>query len=172
MIETPIVCVDVQRAGPATGVPTKTEQGDLWQVLGAGQGDYPRIIVAPSSQLDLFQDDSGAVQPLRQIPVPRPGPGRPAHLRRNIEHRSGRLNFNVKIDRGELILPNGNGTTARIPPAATTTRPICVTRTPRAAFRRAPCRACPVTSLPPRRTSTTKTARSSATNSPTRTSAG
>ena len=55
MIETPIVCVDVQRAGPATGVPTKTEQGDLWQVLGAGQGDYPRLIVAPTSQLDLFQ---------------------------------------------------------------------------------------------------------------------
>jgi 2-oxoglutarate ferredoxin oxidoreductase subunit alpha len=55
MIETPIVCVDVQRAGPATGVPTKTEQGDLWQLLGAGQGDYPRIIVAPANQLDLFQ---------------------------------------------------------------------------------------------------------------------
>src|SRR5207249_9632433 len=54
MIETPIVCVDVQRAGPATGVPTKTEQGDLWQVLGAGQGDYPRIVVAPTNQLDLF----------------------------------------------------------------------------------------------------------------------
>src|SRR5205809_682377 len=54
MIETPMVCVDVQRAGPATGVPTKTEQGDLWQILGAGQGDYPRIIVAPASQLDLF----------------------------------------------------------------------------------------------------------------------
>ncbi len=44
MIETPIVCIDVQRAGPATGVPTKTEQGDLWQVLCAGQGDYPRIV--------------------------------------------------------------------------------------------------------------------------------
>src|SRR5437867_6897240 len=55
MIETPIVCIDVQRAGPATGVPTKTEQGDLWQVLGAGQGDYPRIVVAPTNQLDLFQ---------------------------------------------------------------------------------------------------------------------
>ena len=40
MIETPIVCVDVQRAGPATGVPTKTEQGDLWQVLGAGQQPF------------------------------------------------------------------------------------------------------------------------------------
>ena len=55
MIETPVVCVDVQRAGPATGVPTKTEQGDLWQVLGAGQGDYPRIVVAPTDQLDLFR---------------------------------------------------------------------------------------------------------------------
>src|SRR2546426_5269367 len=42
MMEIPVVCINVQRAGPATGVPTKTEQGDLWQVLGAGQGDYPR----------------------------------------------------------------------------------------------------------------------------------
>ena len=49
MLEAPLVCVDVQRGGPATGIPTKTEQGDLWQVLGAGQGDYPRIIVAPLS---------------------------------------------------------------------------------------------------------------------------
>jgi 2-oxoglutarate/2-oxoacid ferredoxin oxidoreductase subunit alpha len=54
MMEVPVVCIDVQRAGPATGVPTKTEQGDLWQVLGAGQGDYPRIIVAPTSVPDCF----------------------------------------------------------------------------------------------------------------------
>ena len=38
MMEMPVVCINVQRAGPATGVPTKTEQGDLWQVLGAGPG--------------------------------------------------------------------------------------------------------------------------------------
>ena len=49
MMEIPVVCINVQRAGPATGVPTKTEQGDLWQVMGAGQGDYPRIIVAPTN---------------------------------------------------------------------------------------------------------------------------
>jgi 2-oxoglutarate ferredoxin oxidoreductase subunit alpha len=55
MMEIPLVCIDVQRAGPATGVPTKTEQGDLWQVLGAGQGDYPRIIVAPTTILDCFK---------------------------------------------------------------------------------------------------------------------
>src|SRR4051812_15900275 len=54
MMEIPVVCIDVQRAGPATGVPTKTEQGDLWQVLGAGQGDYPRVIAAPTSIRDCF----------------------------------------------------------------------------------------------------------------------
>src|SRR5437016_10346451 len=37
MMEVPLVCIDVQRAGPATGVPTKTEQGDLCPTLGAGQ---------------------------------------------------------------------------------------------------------------------------------------
>ncbi len=55
MMEIPVVAIDVQRAGPATGVPTKTEQGDLWQVLGAGQGDYPRIIVAPNTIVDCFK---------------------------------------------------------------------------------------------------------------------
>src|SRR5690349_22986940 len=55
MIETPVVVIDCQRAGPSTGVPTKTEQGDLWQMLGAAFGDYPRLIVAPTSQLDLFK---------------------------------------------------------------------------------------------------------------------
>lgn len=54
MMEIPVVMVDVQRAGPSTGVPTKTEQGDLWQTLGASQGDFPRIIVAPTSALDAF----------------------------------------------------------------------------------------------------------------------
>ena len=55
MMEIPIVIVNVQRAGPSTGVPTKTEQGDLWQVLGASQGDFPKLILAPSSPLDAFQ---------------------------------------------------------------------------------------------------------------------
>ncbi|PXF23131.1 MAG: 2-oxoacid:acceptor oxidoreductase subunit alpha, partial [Methanobacteriota archaeon] len=55
MMEIPIVIVNVQRAGPSTGVPTKTEQGDLWQVLGASQGDFPKLIHAPTSPLDGFQ---------------------------------------------------------------------------------------------------------------------
>ena len=54
MMEIPVVYIDVQRAGPSTGVPTKTEQGDLWQVLGASQGDFERFIVAPKDALDAF----------------------------------------------------------------------------------------------------------------------
>ncbi len=54
MMEIPLVFINVQRAGPSTGVPTKTEQGDLWQMLGASQGDFQRFIVAPKSALDAF----------------------------------------------------------------------------------------------------------------------
>ena len=54
MMEIPIVVVNVQRGGPSTGLPTKTEQGDLWQVLGASQGDFPKIIVSPTSIMDGF----------------------------------------------------------------------------------------------------------------------
>ncbi len=54
MMELSPVFINVQRAGPSTGVPTKTEQGDLWQVLGASQGDFERFIVAPRDALDAF----------------------------------------------------------------------------------------------------------------------
>ena len=54
MAEIPIVVIDCQRAGPSTGVPTKTEQGDLWQMLGAAFGDYPRVIAAPLDIGDCF----------------------------------------------------------------------------------------------------------------------
>ena len=55
MMEVPVVFINVQRAGPSTGVPTKTEQGDLWQALGASQGDFERIIVAPKDALDAYR---------------------------------------------------------------------------------------------------------------------
>jgi len=109
MLETPIVCVDVQRGGPATGIPTKTEQGDLWQVLGAGQGDYPRIVVAPSSQLDLFQ----TIPELFNLCDRYQCPGLVLSDLLIGEGTSSidpaDLDFDVEIDRGQLILPNGNG---------------------------------------------------------------
>ncbi|NHJ84096.1 MAG: 2-oxoacid:acceptor oxidoreductase subunit alpha [Asgard group archaeon] len=54
MIETPIVVHIAQRPGPATGLPTRTEQGDLELALYSGHGDFPRIILAPGSLEDAF----------------------------------------------------------------------------------------------------------------------
>jgi 2-oxoglutarate/2-oxoacid ferredoxin oxidoreductase subunit alpha len=54
MTETPVVVVDSQRTGPSTGLPTKTEQGDLNLMLGAGQSEFPRAILAPSSPKEAF----------------------------------------------------------------------------------------------------------------------
>jgi 2-oxoglutarate/2-oxoacid ferredoxin oxidoreductase subunit alpha len=55
MTETPVVVVDAQRSGPSTGLPTKTEQGDLNLMLGAGQGEFPRAILAPSNPREAYQ---------------------------------------------------------------------------------------------------------------------
>ncbi|HXF81280.1 MAG TPA: 2-oxoacid:acceptor oxidoreductase subunit alpha [bacterium] len=54
MTETPLVIVDTQRAGPSTGMPTKSEQGDLWLTVYGGHGEIPRIVLAPGSQEECF----------------------------------------------------------------------------------------------------------------------
>ena len=54
MTETPVVIVVAQRPGPATGLPTRTEQGDLEFVLHAGHGEFPRAILAPGSVEECF----------------------------------------------------------------------------------------------------------------------
>src|SRR5215212_778505 len=108
MIESPVVCVDVQRGGPATGIPTKTEQGDLWQALGAGQGDYPRIIVAPTRVEDCFH----VVPELFNLVDRYQCPG---IILSDLLLSEGRfsidpaeLDFNVPIERGEVIGLNGS----------------------------------------------------------------
>ncbi len=54
MTELPLVIVDVQRAGPSTGMPTKTEQTDLLMALFGRNGESPVPVVAPSSPADCF----------------------------------------------------------------------------------------------------------------------
>jgi 2-oxoglutarate ferredoxin oxidoreductase subunit alpha len=109
MMEIPVVCVDVQRAGPATGVPTKTEQGDLWQVLGAGQGDYPRIIAAPTSIADAFH----TIPEIFDLADRFQCPGIVlADLLISEGFSSldpGELDFNPPLDRGEVIGLDGDG---------------------------------------------------------------
>ena len=52
--ETPLVILESQRPGPSTGLPTRTEQGDLGFVLSAGQGDFPRAVLAPGTPAQGF----------------------------------------------------------------------------------------------------------------------
>ena len=54
MAELPVVVVMAQRAGPSTGLPTYTAQGDLHFVLHAGQGEFPRLIVAPGDAIEAY----------------------------------------------------------------------------------------------------------------------
>jgi 2-oxoglutarate ferredoxin oxidoreductase subunit alpha len=55
MIESPMVIHLAQRPGPATGLPTRTEQGDLQLALYAGHGEFPRIILAPGQIEEAYQ---------------------------------------------------------------------------------------------------------------------
>ncbi len=52
--ETPIVIIDAQRPGPATGLPTRTAQGDLNFVIHASQDDFPRFVLAPGTPEEAF----------------------------------------------------------------------------------------------------------------------
>jgi 2-oxoglutarate ferredoxin oxidoreductase subunit alpha len=54
MTEMPVVVIDVQRGGPSTGLPTKTEQADLLQAMYGRNGECPAAIVAPCSPADCF----------------------------------------------------------------------------------------------------------------------
>lgn len=54
MTELPLVVVDVQRGGPSTGLPTKTEQGDLLQALWGRNGECPMVVIAASTPSDCF----------------------------------------------------------------------------------------------------------------------
>jgi 2-oxoglutarate/2-oxoacid ferredoxin oxidoreductase subunit alpha len=54
MTELPLVIVNVQRGGPSTGLPTKTEQADLFQAVWGRNGECPAIVVAPSTPGDCF----------------------------------------------------------------------------------------------------------------------
>jgi 2-oxoglutarate ferredoxin oxidoreductase subunit alpha len=103
IMEVPMVCVEVQRGGPSTGLPTKTEQADLFQVYGASQGEFPRLIVAPLDTADCYQTtiDCFNYSERYQLPVVLMSDlllgEHPETVDREV------FDPNVKIDRGELI---------------------------------------------------------------------
>ncbi|MDP3940812.1 MAG: 2-oxoacid:acceptor oxidoreductase subunit alpha [bacterium] len=68
--ETPIVVVLGMRPGPATGMPTWSDQGDLRFALHAAQGDFPRIILAPGDMLDAFEGTMTALNLAEKYQLP------------------------------------------------------------------------------------------------------
>jgi 2-oxoglutarate ferredoxin oxidoreductase subunit alpha len=107
IIETPLVVINVQRAGPSTGVPTKTEQADLNQVLGASQGDFPRIIIAPVSIPDCFTTMPLAFNLAERYQCPVIIVSDLLMSEGNETVDPELLQGEIQFDRGELILANG-----------------------------------------------------------------
>ncbi len=62
MLEIPLVIVNVQRGGPSTGLPTRTEQADLWQAVHGRNGEAPIPVIAASTPIDCFDMAFEAVQ--------------------------------------------------------------------------------------------------------------
>jgi len=107
LTETPLVIVDAQRPGPAVGLPTRTEQGDLQFVLYAHHGDFPRAVLAPSTAEDAFHLTVKAFNLAEkyQIPVIL----LTDHLLATSYQTMTAFDFRkVRIDRGDLYKPNPN----------------------------------------------------------------
>jgi 2-oxoglutarate ferredoxin oxidoreductase subunit alpha len=101
MLEVPVVVVNVQRGGPSTGLPTKTEQADLFQVLGASQGEYPRIILAPQTIEDAYHTtvESFNLAERYQCPVLIISDLMLSEHTETVD----KLDLNVRVDRGEVL---------------------------------------------------------------------
>ncbi|MDM7919316.1 MAG: 2-oxoacid:acceptor oxidoreductase subunit alpha, partial [Methanosarcina sp.] len=70
MTETPLVVAEMQRPGPATGLPTRTEQGDLLFVLHAGHGEFPRVIFEPGTPEQAFYLTNKAFELAEKYQIP------------------------------------------------------------------------------------------------------
>jgi 2-oxoglutarate ferredoxin oxidoreductase subunit alpha len=103
MTETPVVVINVQRGGPSTGLPTKTEQADLNQLVGASQGDYPRAILAPVDVVDCYYAvvDAFNLAEKYQCPVLIASDLLLSEHRESADPEA--FNFNVPIERGALL---------------------------------------------------------------------
>ncbi|MGD9395068.1 MAG: 2-oxoacid:acceptor oxidoreductase subunit alpha [Candidatus Thorarchaeota archaeon] len=104
MAEIPVVIYNAQRPGPSTGLPTRTEQSDLFFMAFASQGEFPRIILAPKNPLEAFDIATRAfnLADKFQIPVMILGDQYFADSTMNVS----RIDVSgVKVDRGKLAKP-------------------------------------------------------------------
>ena len=109
MIETPLVVFEAQRTGPSTGLPTKTEQGDLLFAMHASQGEFPRIVVAPRSLEECFYIAAEAfnLADRYQCPVIILSD---LYLSEHLETIDGFDLDSIKVDRGKVVTKNPEAT--------------------------------------------------------------
>lgn len=71
MLELPLIIIDVQRGGPSTGLPTKTEQADLLQAMYGRNGESPVVVLAPSTPSDCFAIalEAARIATIYRVPV-------------------------------------------------------------------------------------------------------
>lgn len=102
--ETPLVVVDVMRGGPGTGLPTKTEQSDLNELLYGSHGEIPRIVLTPTSVEECFRYTAEAFNLAEkyQCPVIVATDMFMGMSKQSVPVKA--IDFSsIKIDRGELI---------------------------------------------------------------------
>ncbi len=132
MTETPVVIVEVQRGGPSTGLPTKTEQADLFQVFGASQGEFPKAIFVPRTLQECYDTAVEAFNLAEkyQIPVLIMSD---LYLSERLETFDGVNIDKVPIDRGQL-LTQVNGSYRRFLDTPTGVSPRALPGTPGAVY--------------------------------------
>lgn len=108
MNEVPLVITLYQRGSPATGMPTRTEQGDLLFAVRAGHGEFPRIVVASSDVSEAFYDAAQVFNYAEryQVPVIHLLDKALASTTQTVPPFDTR---SVKIERGELYTPAPEG---------------------------------------------------------------
>ena len=108
MTETPVVIVEAMRGGPSTGLPTKTEQGDLFQLLGASQGEFPKVIMAPRTLQECYDMTIQAFNLAEQYQCP-VLLATDLYLAERLETFDGVNITKVPINRGALVTQAENG---------------------------------------------------------------
>lgn len=102
MIETPVVVYEAMRPGPSTGLPTRTEQGDLRFITHASQGEFPRLVVAPGDYREMFYKTFEAFNIAEKYQMPAMIIS-DKHLAETIKNLEAFPTEDLKVDRGWLI---------------------------------------------------------------------
>lgn len=103
IMEIPVVMINVMRGGPSTGLPTKQEQGDLNQAIGASQGDFQRVIIAPTSMADCYTTMEEAFNYAEKFQMPVLVLSDLLMSEGHMTLETSFLDREFKIDRGEMI---------------------------------------------------------------------